>query len=106
MKSLSLVVDALVGNTTMDVLDFHGNGGLSLSVINDNSKRLVERTRLKKICATYMDYQFDCDCADSMREFISVLRGKKTSLKEYETGIVGQDETVFEPFFFGPLTTI
>jgi hypothetical protein len=75
---LSLLVDALVGNTTMDVLDLSRNYLTSNCIVD--ILRLAKLTRLKKIAVQGNRGLFDDN--NAIRHFASALHRYSSSLEE------------------------
>jgi Leucine Rich repeat len=78
-EGLCLVVDALVGNTTMKILDIRYNAITSIGLVNIT--RLVEFTRLQEIRTHGNYYVFIGDKVNAVQNFTRVLHNKNTSLE-------------------------
>jgi hypothetical protein len=77
-ECLGLIVDALIGNTSMDVLDISANYDITWNVLVDDITRLVESTRLKKVGVHNTDLFKD---EHAVQRFTDVLR-RHSSLEE------------------------
>jgi hypothetical protein len=87
-ERLRLLADALVGNTSLDVLDLYGNQQFTSNGAADVT-RLVQFTQLKNIDAAGNSSLFaDKDAVES---FISVLQQHNTSLEQFYGLYSGDD---------------